>query len=78
MPSQSQATQTRPDQPRIVARDLYKEIDAPSSCKRFMHDDKGNTTIRKESKEIEWDIKVYGKEMNKGNHGIVKSKYFRS
>ena len=34
--------------------------------------------IRKESKEIEWDIKVYGKEMNKGNHGIVKSKYFRS
>lgn len=28
--------------------------------------------IRKESKEIEWDIKVYVKESDKGNHEIVK------
>jgi hypothetical protein len=34
--------------------------------------------IRKESKEMEWDIKVYVKESDKGNHGIVKSKYFQS
>jgi len=25
---------------------------------------------------MEWDIKVYGKEMNKRNHGIVKKQIF--
>jgi len=42
----SQLDPTRPA--RIVAHDPFKEIDAPSSCKRYMHDDKGNTKYSRE------------------------------